>query len=126
MVQARDQLIVALDLDSIDAMTKIVETLGDSVSTYKIGHQLFTSEGPKVISFLKNIGKKVFLDLKLHEIPNSVASAVRIAGHHGVDFVTVHASGGRRMLAAAAEAAHDFPEMNIIALTVVTGLEDED
>ena len=120
------RLIVALNMETFAEMKAIVEGIGEKVSIYKIGHQLFTSEGPKTIAYLKSSGKSVFLDLKLHEIPHSAASAVVAAGKHGVDFLTVHASGGKKMMQAAVEAATQFPNMKILALTVVTGLSEQD
>ena len=120
------RLIVALDVPSLSEMETVVDSLDEQVSFYKVGHQIFTAEGPRVISQLKSLGKQVFLDLKLHEISNSVAAAVEAAGRHGVDMVTVHASGGLSMIRAAVEAASTFPRMKIIALTVVTGMTDED
>ena len=119
-------LILALDVSTISEMEKIVESTRSEVSTYKVGMQLLTAEGPEVIRYLKGLGKEVFLDLKLHEISNSVASAIESAGRHGVDFITVHASGGRKMMEAAVLAASEFPEMRVLALTVVTGLSEQD
>ncbi len=119
-------LIVALDVFTFEEMKSIVESTKAEVTTYKVGLQLLTSEGPEVIRYLKDLGKTVFLDLKLHEISNSASSAIRSAGKHGVDMVTVHASGGQKMMEAAAEAASEFPNMKVIALTVVTGLNDQD
>lgn len=121
-----ERLIVALDVPSFDDMNSIVGALGSKVQHYKIGHQLFTAEGPRTIARLKELGKQVFLDLKLHEIPNSVSSAVMSAGRHGVDMLTVHAAGGSDMMAAAVNASSHFTGMKIIALTVVTGLSNED
>jgi orotidine-5'-phosphate decarboxylase len=115
-----------MDVPTFGEMERIVDSVGDEVITYKVGHQLFTAEGPRVIRYLRQRDKNVFLDLKLHEIPNSVASAVRSAGNHGVDMITVHASGGRAMMAAGVEAASEFPGLTILALTVVTGLTDQD
>lgn len=125
-MRERQKLIVALDVPSFVAMTAIVDALGDDVAAYKVGHQIFVAEGPKTISFLKERGKLVLLDLKLHEIPHSAAEAVRAAGKHGVDMVTVHASGGRQMMQTAVAAAAEFPGLNILALTVVTGLREAD
>jgi orotidine-5'-phosphate decarboxylase len=122
----KSKLIVALDVFTFNEMKIIVEAIADEVETYKVGHQLLTSEGPEVIRYLKSQKKNVFLDLKLHEISNSVASAVRAAGAHSVDMLTVHASGGKRMMEAAVEAASEFLNMKILALTVVTGLNDPD
>lgn len=125
-MKTSDKIIVALDLDTLEETKTIVEELGELISIYKVGHQLFTSEGPKVVSFLKELGKEVFLDLKLHEIPNSVAKAVSSAGRLGVSMVTVHASGGKKMLEAAVQSASGFSNLKILALTVVTGLSNED
>ena len=119
-------LIVALDVFTFEEMKSIVDSTKAEVTTYKVGLQLLTSEGPEVILYLKNLGKTVFLDLKLHEISNSVSAAIKSAGKHGVDMVTVHASGGQRMMEAAAKAAAEFPNMKVLALTVVTGLNDQD
>ncbi len=125
-MNSKNKLIVALDVFTFGEVKTIVEAIGDEVHTYKVGLQLLTAEGPEVIRHLKRHGKDVFLDLKLHEIPNSVTSAVRSAGQHGVNMITVHASGGRRMMDAAVEAASEFSNLNILALTVVTGLSAHD
>ncbi len=119
-------LIVALDVFTLDEMKAIVESTKSEVTTYKVGLQLLTSEGPESIRYLKSMGKTVFLDFKLHEISNSVSSAIKSAGKHGVDMVTVHASGGQKMMESAVEAASDFPNMKVLALTVVTGLNNQD
>ena len=119
-------LIVALDVFTLDEMKSIVDSTKTEVAIYKVGLQLLTSEGPEAIRFLKGLGKTVFLDLKLHEISKSVSSAIKAAGSHGVDMVTVHASGGQKMMESAVEAALEFPNMKVLALTVVTGLNDQD
>lgn len=119
-------LIVALDVFTFSEARKIVESTKNEVTVYKVGMQLLTSEGPHVIQYLNTLGKAVFLDLKLHEIPSSVASAVKAAGMHGVKMITVHASGGKKMMEAAVSAASKFPELNVLALTVVSGLSNED
>ncbi|MCB8984129.1 MAG: orotidine-5'-phosphate decarboxylase [Ardenticatenaceae bacterium] len=122
----REKLIVALDVPTLADMQAVVTAIGDDVTTYKVGHQLFTAAGPAALSFLKSRGKQVFLDLKLHEIPHSAAQAVRAAGRQGVDMITVHASGGRQMMQTAVAAAAEFPDLKVLALTVVTGLSDDD
>lgn len=119
-------LIVALDVCTVEEAKAIVEATSTEVHIYKVGLQLLTSEGPAIVNYLKSLNKTVFLDLKLHEIANSVASAIRSAGMHGVDMVTVHASGGQKMMEAAVQAASEFPQMKVLALTVVTGLSDQD
>ncbi len=123
----RDRLIVALDVASADAARQIVSSVGDFAHTYKIGKQLFTAEGPQVVRDLVASGRKVFLDLKFHDIPNTVAAAVAQAARLNVSMLTVHASGGGKMLRAAVEAASkaEVPPM-ILAVTVLTSMEDSD
>lgn len=123
-MQARDRLIVALDVPSTSAARHLVTTLGDSVSTYKVGKQLFTAEGPQIVRELVSSGRKVFLDLKFHDIPNTVAGAVSSAKALGVSMLTVHASGGSKMLKAAVEAASNGPM--VLAVTALTSLNDAD
>src|SRR6266487_4437964 len=105
MRDPRQRLIVALDVPSAAAAQKIVAAVGDSALTYKVGMQLYTAEGPRVVRDLVASGRRVFLDLKYHDIPNTVAAAVREATRLGVSMLTVHASGGTKMLRAATEAA---------------------
>jgi orotidine-5'-phosphate decarboxylase len=127
MKDARERLIVALDVPSAAAAQRIVAAVGDSVQTYKVGKQLFTAEGPHLIRDLQAAGRKVFLDLKYHDIPNTVAAAVREAAKLKVSMLTVHASGGGRMLRAAVEAARNVnPALMVLAVTVLTSLEDND
>jgi len=127
MLQPRDRLIVALDVPGATEARQIVQTLGGAATTYKIGKQLFTAEGPQVVRDLVSSGRKVFLDLKFHDIPNTVAAAVKAAAELGVSMITVHASGGGKMLRAAAEAAAQSPAAPmILAVTVLTSLSDSD
>ncbi len=127
MTSPKDRLIVALDVPTAIDAQEIVYELGDSVSFYKVGLQLFTAEGPRIVSELVSSGRKVFLDLKLHDIPNTVAGAVKSASELGVTMLTVHAAGGRKMLAAAAEAARPAPQpLTILAVTVLTSFAEED
>ncbi|MEU6370253.1 orotidine-5'-phosphate decarboxylase [Streptomyces sp. NPDC046931] len=121
-----NQIIVALDCDSRPAADGIVDQLGDDCGFYKVGLELLTVAGPDFIKHLVARGKRVFLDLKLFEIPNSVAGAVRAAGALGVSMVTVHSMGGTGIMTAAVDAARDFPDLRILALTVVTSMTDED
>ncbi len=118
----KTSLIAALDVDSTEQAWRVVDQLGSEVSWYKVGKQLFTSSGPQIVSELKKRGKKVFLDLKFHDIPNTVAQAVRSAAAIGADIVNVHASGGPTMLKAAAEAARETG-VTVIAVTVLTSLD---
>src|SRR5258708_3065092 len=98
MGSSRDRLIVALDVSSAVQALQIVGSLGESVSFYKVGMQLYTAEGPALVRELIASGKKIFLDLKYHDIPNTVAAAVREAGTLGVSLLPVHAAGGSKSL----------------------------
>lgn len=123
----KDRLIIALDVSRASEAQKIVSEIGDTASTYKVGKQLFTAEGPQVVRDLVASGRKVFLDLKFHDIPNTVAGAVRSAAALNVSMLTVHASGGSKMLKAAADAAtQSSSKPLILAVTVLTSLSDED
>lgn len=110
---------VALDVPNADAALKMRELLGSEVGWLKVGLRLFVAEGPTVIRKLSD-SHKIFLDLKFYDIPNTVAQAVESAGALGVQMVNVHAGGGPEMLAAAARAAEQFPDMKLIAVTVLT------
>jgi len=120
------RIIVALDFDTVDAAEAIVDRLGAAGRSYKIGLELLTAAGPALAAGLAGAGKDVFLDLKLFEIPTSVAGAVRAAGRLGATMVTVHAMGGSTIMHAAVRAAADFPRLRVLALTVVTSLTDTD
>ncbi len=123
----RDRLIVALDVPSARQARQIIQSIGESANTYKIGKQLFTAEGPQIVRDLVASGRKVFLDLKFHDIPNTVAAAVRQAAELQVSMLTVHASGGSKMLKAASEAAaQSAAKPVILAVTVLTSLSDAD
>ncbi|HOZ65425.1 MAG TPA: orotidine-5'-phosphate decarboxylase [Burkholderiaceae bacterium] len=121
-----DRVIVALDFGCEAEAKALVEQLGATASSYKVGLQLLTAEGPAIVRWLVGQGKKVFLDLKLHEIPNSAASAVTVAGSLGASMVTVHASGGSAVLRAAVKAAQPFPRLQVLALTVITSMGEQD
>jgi orotidine-5'-phosphate decarboxylase len=127
MHDPRQRLIVALDVSSAAAAQKIVAAVGDSASCYKVGMQLYTAEGPQVVRDLVGSGRRVFLDLKYHDIPNTVASAVREAAGLGVSMLTVHASGGGKMLRAATDAARSLnAALMVLGVTVLTSLNDND
>ncbi len=132
MLDPRERLIVALDVSSAAAAQKIVAAVGDSVFTYKVGKQLFTAEGPRVVRDLVAAGHRVFLDLKYHDIPSTVAAAVQEAAKLGVSMLTVHASGGGKMLRSAVDAARSFipssrnSSLKVLAVTVLTSLDDND
>src|SRR5579862_1298850 len=124
---ARDRLIVALDVPGAAQARQVVQSLGDTVTTYKVGKQLFVAAGPEFVRELVAQGRKVFLDLKFHDIPNTVAAAVRSAAELGVSMMTVHASGGGKMLKAAAEAAAQTPGKPLmLAVTVLTSFAEAD
>ncbi|MCM9079985.1 MULTISPECIES: orotidine-5'-phosphate decarboxylase [Streptomyces] len=120
------RVIVALDFDDRRAAEALVERLGDACGFYKIGLELLTAAGPGLARDLVGRGHEVFLDLKLFEIPNSVAGAVRAAGALGASMVTVHAMGGTGIMSAAVEAAREFPRLRVLALTVVTSMTGSD
>ena len=123
----RDRLIVALDVASAAQARQVVQSIGEAATTYKVGKQLFTAEGPQIVRDLVSSGRKVFLDLKFHDIPNTVAGAVRAASELGVSMLTVHASGGGSMLRAAAQAAAQSAiKPMVLAVTVLTSLSDAD
>ena len=122
------ELIVALDVPNKAAVSQTLATLGDAVDFYKIGLELFTAEGPDIVRLVRDAGKRVFLDLKLHDIPRTVERAVRSIGGLGAELATIHASGGRAMIHAAAEAAAEFGAAapKILAVTCLTSLDQSD
>jgi orotidine-5'-phosphate decarboxylase len=122
------ELIVALDVSSAAEVEQTVDRLGDSVTFYKIGLELFSAEGPGVVRAVTCRGKKVFLDLKLHDIPRTVERAVKAGAALGVDLMTIHASGGKAMIQAAKEAALACGGRapKILAVTVLTSLDQAD
>ena len=128
---ADDRLIVALDVSTMDAMKSIVSSLGDSVSFYKVGMELFYAEGDQTVRYLQEHGKHVFLDLKLHDIPNTVAHGVSSLTCLGANLITIHGQGGPIMMKAAAEAARESAEKlgierpKLLAITVLTSFDDE-
>ncbi len=120
-------LIVALDVSTKREMEETLNRLPDSIAWYKVGLELFCAEGPSILDPLKIRNKKIFLDLKLHDIPRTVANAVKTAASHGVNLMTVHAIGGRAMLEAAAEAARECQNPpKLVAVTTLTSLSQDD
>lgn len=127
MADSRERLIVALDVPTAAAAHRIVAAVGDSARIYKVGMQLYTAEGPQIVRDLVASGRQVFLDLKYHDIPNSVASAVKEAANLGVRMLSVHASGGGKMLRAAVEGARNTnPSTMVLGVTVLTSLDNRD
>ena len=116
-----DRVIVALDFPSAEPALVLADRLGPACTFYKVGLELYTAEGAAVVRALRRRGKHVFLDLKLHDIPNTVARATARAGELGVRFLTVHAAGGAAMLEAAAAAAPGG--LRLLAVTVLTSLD---
>lgn len=123
-INARERLIVALDVSSAREARELVTTIGDAAGLYKVGLQLFTAEGPGLVRELVGAGHRIFLDLKLHDIPNTVGHAVKSAAELGVSMLTVHAAGGPAMLKAAVDAAGD--RLTLLAVTVLTSMNDEE
>ena len=114
------EVIVALDVPELDDALSLVRSLGDDATFYKVGLELYTAAGPDSVHALRNEGKRVFLDLKLHDIPNTVARATERAGALGVELLTVHVTGGARMLSAAREAAPDG--LRLLGVTLLTSM----
>ncbi len=121
----RDRLIVALDFPDRRSAVPMMERLRGHVGMFKVGKQLFVAEGPAIVREIVGAGERVFLDLKFHDIPNTVAGAVASAVSLGVSLINVHAAGGSAMMRAAAEAAKSS-ETRILAVTVLTSLEAPD
>ena len=128
---ADDRLIVALDVSTMDAMKEIVTSLGDAVSFYKVGMELFYAEGEQTVRYLQAQNKQVFLDLKLHDIPNTVAHGVSSLTRLGANLITMHGQGGPVMMKAAVQAARETAEQlgveraKLLAITVLTSFDDE-
>lgn len=123
----RSPIIVALDYPTLEQALACARRLDPSTVRVKVGKQLFTSAGPAVLSALHDLGFDIFLDLKFHDIPNTVAGAVSAAADLGVWMVNVHASGGRRMMEAAADAvAQRGNKTELIAVTVLTSMDKDD
>lgn len=113
--------IVALDVPDEERALTLVRRLGATCDFYKIGGELFTARGPSVVDAIRREGKRVFLDLKFHDIPNTVRAAARSAARCGASLLTVHSLGGRAMIASAVEGAGD--ECGVLAVTVLTSLD---
>ena len=124
----RDRLVVALDVDSYDDARGLVGALAPHAGWFKIGPVLFTREGPRVCALVKDAGARLFLDLKFHDIPHTVAGAVRNAVAMGADMMTLHASGGPTMLRAARAAVDDAGrgEVILLGVTVLTHLDADE
>jgi orotidine-5'-phosphate decarboxylase len=129
----RQKIIVALDAPSAEAGLEVAEKLHGHVGMFKVGSEVFTAEGPVLARYLLATGEQIFLDLKFHDIPNTVRAAARQAALLGVSLLNVHASGGRKMMEAAVEgvrsaasARGDVTRARVLAVTVLTSLGPED
>jgi len=122
------ELIVALDMPSSQTLSALLQSLPRELLWFKVGLELFASEGPRALEPLRAQNKKIFLDLKLHDIPHTVERAVAAAAQHGIGLLTLHASGGRSMLEAAAQAAKSAGARapKLIAVTTLTSLNQTD
>lgn len=130
-LRAADRLVIALDVDSDREALKIVDELKDAVGMFKVGHQLFTAYGPDIVRRIIETGCRVFLDLKYHDIPNTVAKASAEAVKLGVSIFNVHALGGLDMMKAAVQSAEEtasgrgLPAPVILAVTVLTSMDEK-
>ena len=128
---AKERLVLALDVDNFESAEKLVEKLNNYIGVFKVGSQLFTAEGTKVIKIINKKGGKVFLDLKFHDIPNTVARAAEVATKLGVYIFDVHTSGGYEMMKAAAEASKKISlalgvrKPLILGVTLLTSINQE-
>ena len=128
---AKERLVLALDVDNFKKAEELVGKLSDYVGVFKIGNQLFSAEGPKIINMINDRGSKVFLDLKFHDIPNTVARAAEVAAKLGVYIFNVHTSGGYEMMRAAAEASEKISlalgvrKPLILGVTLLTSINQE-
>ena len=121
--------LVALDVAAASAAHALVQQLGDTCDFYKVGLELFTAEGPSMVEWLRGQGKRVFVDLKLHDIPNTVFAAARSVSRHGASLLTIHASGGTEMIRAAVDGAvagnAGSDACGILGVTILTSLDGE-
>lgn len=129
---ADNRLIVALDFHRMEDVVSLVDRLGDSVSYYKVGMELFYSVGAQVITYLQEKGKNIFLDLKLHDIPNTAAQGLCSLMANGANMLNVHASGGYTMMKTAADRLHAMAQEQgmecpkLIAVTILTSISEDD
>ena len=131
LLSAKERLVLALDVDDFSSAEKLVGLLKDYVRVFKVGNQLFTSEGTKIINMINEAKARVFLDLKFHDIPNTVKGAAESATKLGVYMFNVHASGGYEMMKAAADAAREtsiklgIKKPLVLGVTVLTSINQE-
>lgn len=131
MLSAKERLIIALDVDTVDEAEVLVSRLQDHVGVFKVGMQLFNSTGPEILNKIHGMGGKVFLDLKLHDIPNTVGQASAVLTGHGVFMFNVHTTGGAEMMKKAIDSARrkaeetGIPLPLVIGVTVLTSINQE-
>ena len=127
---SQNQLIVALDVENLAAANELVTTLFDNIKWFKIGKQLFTAVGPASVKLLREAQKNIFLDLKFHDIPNTVSGAVASGTRIGANMINMHTSGGLEMMRAAGEAAEkqaselDIPKPTLLGVTLLTSVDE--
>ncbi|HHX51772.1 MAG TPA: orotidine-5'-phosphate decarboxylase [Clostridia bacterium] len=131
MRDTKDRLIVALDVDTLEEVARLVSALKGQVGMYKVGLQLYSRLGPQVVEYIQGQGEKVFADLKLHDIPNTVAMATRALTHLGANVIDIHVAGGVEMMEEAARSAREAAlekgreKPAVIGVTVLTSLDRE-
>lgn len=127
MINAKDRMIIALDFPTMEAAKELVEKIGDGATFYKVGLELFLNSKGEMIEYLRSKGKKIFLDLKFHDIPNTTAMASVFAAKQDVFMFNVHASGGRKMMSKVVEEVKKVnPNNVVIGVTVLTSLSAAD
>ena len=127
MINAKDRMIIALDFPTMEAAKELVEKIGDGATFYKVGLELFLNSKGEMIEYLRSKGKKIFLDLKFHDIPNTTAMASVFAAKQDVFMFNVHASGGRKMMSKVVEEVKKVnPNNVVIGVTVITSLSAAD
>jgi len=122
LTEARRRIVLPVDVPSLREADALVRPLLDHIGVVKIGLQLYTAAGPEAVHWARDLGRDIFLDIKLHDIPSTVARATESAARLGVRFLTVHAAGGSEMLRAAAAAAGD---VELLAVTLLTSISPE-
>ncbi len=123
----KDRIIVALDQEDLAAAQRLVKSLSGLIAFFKVGSELFSAAGPDAVRMVRDGGAEVFLDLKYHDIPNTVSRAVRSAAGLGVSLVNVHTLGGVQMMRAAADSAREIdPSTRVIGVTVLTSMDATD